>query len=114
MEKSLADYYKEEEGYDLLSTDKGFFAYRYLEDSKSVYVGHFAVAKDERNNGGFSELFGLMVKMAKDIGAKCIIGDVFRNEFNKDQYTNKLLMHIKYGYKVVDVNKDCITMLKEV
>ena len=114
MEKALASYYIEEEGYETMLNEYGFCAYRYDPEHKNFYVGHFAIEKEARNKGQSHKFFRQMKFRAKALGAERLVGDLYLNKYNANEYNNKVLVHLKHGYKVIDVSEKCITVMKEI
>lgn len=110
----LKNYYLKEEGYDLLMDDSGFAAYKYDSENKNMYVGHFYVNPENRvKEGGAYKFFRKLKFRAKALGAERLVGDLFRNNANSEMYEKKLMIHIRHGYKIIDINKNCITVMKE-
>jgi purine-nucleoside phosphorylase len=107
MERMLENYYKIEEGYETIANEDGFCAYRYNDSNNFFYIGHFYAEKSY-------DFFEHVKNIAKEKGAKFLVGDLFLNDFNSDSYTKKLKVHIGHGYKIVDVNNKCITVMKEI
>ena len=106
----LEKYYSKEEGYNTIIDNDGFCAYRFDSENSLFYIGHFF------SEGGKSSyrFFDKVKKIAKNIGAKYLIGDLFLNDFNKNNYTKKLMVHIGHGYKIIDIKNNCITVMKEI
>lgn len=114
MEKALATYYKKEEGYDLINNEFGFCAYRYEDETKNFYIGHFSVEEESRKDGESFKFFNQVRFRAKALGAERLIGDIFMNKFNYAEYTSKVMLHLRYGYKIIDVGEKRITVMKEI
>jgi GNAT superfamily N-acetyltransferase len=114
MEKALASYYKQEEGYETMLNEYGFCAYRYDSENKNFFVGHFAIEEEARKKGESHKFFRKMKFRAKALGAERLVGNLFLNNYNANEYNNKVLIHLKHGYKIIDVNDKCITVMKEI
>ena len=101
------NYWKEEEGYDTFSDPNGFCAYSYYKDE--FFIAHFYV--EARKGGGSFKFFKQVKEYAKSLGAKYITGNVDLTERNKDNYTNKLMIHLRNGYEILDVKDKRITVV---
>ena len=108
MEK-LVKYWKEEEGYSVIYNGNAFCAY--ILNDKEFYIGHAYV--EDRTKGQSYAFFEYMQLVAKELGATYMTGNLDLNEYNKDNYTNKVIIHIRHGYKIVNVTDQRITVLKE-
>lgn len=100
-------YWKEEEGYDTYNTDNGFCVYAI--DNGEYFIAHFFV--DSRKGGGSFKFFKQVKEHAKSLGASFITGNVDFNENNKDNYTKKLMVHLRNGYEILDVSNNRITVI---
>ncbi len=103
-----------EEGFETIINDNGFCAYRFDEKSKNFYIGHFYIDPDSRKQGGSYTFFNQVRFRAKALGAERLVGDLYLNQYNINDYNKKVLVHLKHGYKVIDVNDKCITVMKEI
>ena len=111
----LEQYYRSEEGFETIVNDNGFCAYRYDDKSKNFYIGHFFVNPESRKKDGGSYKFFNQVRFrAKALGAERLVGDLYLNVHNINDYNNKVLVHLKHGYKIIDVTDKCITVMKEI
>lgn len=113
MEKILTQYFAKEEGLETVTTDYGFFAYNYDEKNKNFMIAHFHVDEEQRGKKSY-ELFRIARLRAKSLGAARLVGNLFLNAANSEDYTKKLLIHLKHGYKVAGVFDNCVTVMKEI
>jgi GNAT superfamily N-acetyltransferase len=113
MLNHFEDYFKNESGCTLVTTEYGFFSYSYDSNYKNMFIQHLYVAPENRKQGKAFELFAKVRGVAAGLGAERVVGNLFYNETNKDNFTKKLMLHLRYGYEVIDVQKNCITVIKE-
>ena len=109
----LNDYFLAEEGYEIMSNEDGFCAYKYDVALKNFYIGHFYVTPDGRKSGESYKFYDQIRFRAKALGAENLVADVYINKHNFNEYTKKVLIKIKHGFKIIDVSTNCITMMKE-
>jgi hypothetical protein len=105
----VVKYWKEEEGYDCLYDDNAFCAYSYGDGE--FFIAHLYVEK--RKAGATYSFFNKVKKKAKELGANRITGNLYINEANQDSYSKKVMLHLRHGYKIVSVDSNRITVLKE-
>jgi len=110
METMIEQYYQGEEGFDTLIDEDGFCAYR-VDDNKNFYVGHVFMSPDKRKNS--DKFFNKIRFRTKALGAERIVGDLFLNVHNMKGYNNKVTVFLLNGFKIIDVNDKCITVMKE-
>jgi hypothetical protein len=113
VNENFKNYFLNEEGYTLVEKEYGFFAYSFDPEYKSMFLAHLYVAPEARKNGKTNELFRIIRLRAKSLGAKQVVGNCFLNDANKDNYSKKILLHLRYGYKIIGVHENCITLVKE-
>ena len=103
------EYIKIEEGYDCLSTDNAFCAYSVTGDE--FFVAHCYVRN--RKEGQSKVFFDQVSEKARELGAKYMIGNVDISEYNRDNYTHKLMTMVRYGFEIIAVNTNRVTIYKE-
>ena len=103
----VSKYWELEEGYRTYYDDSGFCAYSCV--SGEFYIAHFYVEKGRSSY----KFFDKIKKIAKELGATHLSGNIDLNEANKENYTNKVLIQLKHGYKIVDVTDKRITVIYE-
>lgn len=103
------DYVKLEEGYDCISTDNAFCTYSHAGDE--FFIAHFYVK--DRSSGKSYKFFNEVCEKAKALGAKYLTGNIDMNEANRDRYTEKLMIQLRHGYKILSISDNRITVYKE-
>ena len=111
MEKMLEQYYLGEEGYDLITNDLGFCAYR-TDENGNFYIGHVFMPKEKRKES--DKFFNQVRFRVKALNCKRIVGDLFVNKYNAENYTRKVTIFLLNGFEIIDVNDKCITIMKEI
>jgi len=104
--KNVANYWKQEEGYDTYFDDDGFYAYSYSDGE--MFIAHCLIEK-----GKSYSFFKKMQDHAKELGATCLTGNLDLNEHNKDAFNRKVMVHLGNGYKVIAITNNRITVLKQ-
>ncbi len=79
MVDNFADYYATEEGYELVAKDYGFFSFSYDPETNNMFLAHVYVNPQGRKEGKTQELFRMIRLRAKSLGAKRVVGNIFRN-----------------------------------
>lgn len=104
----LRNYWKAELGYDTIYDDNGFCAYVHNDDE--FFIAHLYV--ENRKSGGSYKFFNKIKELAKTLGASYLTGNIDLNEANREEYTNKLLIQLRHGYKILNVTDKRITVIK--
>lgn len=107
----LEQYYKGEEGFDVLTNELGFCAYR-TDEHGNFYIGHVFMPEDKRCES--DKFFNQVRFRAKALNCCRIVGDLYRNTYNEDMYTRKVKIFLMNGFSIIDVNNNCITIMKEI
>ena len=105
--ENIANYFKLEEGYETYYDNNAFCVYGVLNDE--FYIAHLYVKDRTKSYSFFKEV----KELAREKGCKIISGNIDINEHNKDDYTKKVLVHLKHGYKIVNVGPNRITVIYE-
>ena len=103
--ENVRKYFLSEEGYETYYDNDNFCIYSISNDE--FFIAHFYV----ENRKESYRFFNQVKKLAKEKGCSYLSGNVDMNDTNKDNYTNKLLIHLKHGYKVARVTENRITVV---
>lgn len=106
--QKVINYWKEEEGYNVIHDDNSFCAYDYYDGE--FFIAHFYVT--ERKGGASYKFFDRIKEEALKLGATRITGNLDLNNANRDNYHNKLMIHLRNGYKVLTITNNRITVIK--
>ena len=101
----IIQYWKLEEGYSTIHDESGFCAYDH--DGEEFYIAHFYVTPGKNAY----KFFNKVKDFARSVGAKYLSGNLHINEANKDNFTNKVLIQLKHGYKIIGVHENRITVV---
>jgi len=96
MEKVIK-YWQAEEGYDTIHDDNAFCAYGYADGE--FFIAHFYV--EDRKGGKARKFFDKVTEVALKKGANRITGNLDMNPANSENYTNKLMIHLRNGYQIL-------------
>lgn len=102
--KAVEKYFQEEQGYSTYYDDNSFCVYDISDDE--FFIAHFYVGNRRRSY----EFFNKIKDLARQKGCTYLSGNIDMNESNYNRYTEKLLIHLKHGYKVVKVTENRITV----
>lgn len=93
---------------DFYATDRGFVNYKV--NGEEFYIEAMCMAKDasKKETGDF---FRHIIEIAKKNGCTYLSGNI---DSTRAKATQRLLAHIRRGYKVVGVSTKYITVVKEI
>jgi len=103
--ENVLEYWKIEEGLDGYYDENGFAAYSVNGDE--FYIGHFYVSQKANSYRFFKKI----KEIAKEKGCKYMSGNLDINEYNKEGFRKKVMVHLGHGYNVVDVTDKRITVV---
>ena len=103
--ENVLKYWKMEEGLDGYYNDDGFMAYSVYGDE--FYIAHCYVADKTKSYGFFKK----MKDIAKEKGCKYMSGNLDINEYNKEGYRKKVMVHLGNGYTIDNVTDKRITVV---
>ena len=108
MEKAVK-YWAIEEGYETIYDDNAFCTYEYSDGE--FYISNFYV--EDRTHGRSRAFFNHVKEKALELGADRITGNLHMNTANKENYSNKVMIHLRNGYKILSVHENRITVIYE-
>ena len=108
MEK-VVKYWKQEEGYDCIWNANCFCAYS-IGDGE-FFIAHFYVK--HRKGGAAKKFFEEVKLVAKSLGCDRLTGVLHLNDANAENYTHKLMIQLRHGYKILSVDTNRITVIYE-
>lgn len=106
-----AKYLKEKSHDEILETECGFASFRMINENKSVYIVDLYVEPDARNKKTASKLADEIVKIAKEKGAKELIGTVVPSAKGS---TMSLKVLLGYGMHLFAANPDLVVFRKDI
>ena len=111
MPSLFAQYKKEREGVEIVETDVSFATYKFVNGGDTVYIIDVYVKPEARRSHAAIELGNVIVEIAKNRGAKYVLGSV-------DPLTNGATESIKgliaWGMKVLKIEGRLILFRKEI
>jgi len=106
-----ADYLMERTEDRIIETDIGFATYRFIPETKSVYIIDLYIHPDHRQKGKASALADSIVAIAKQRGCTELLGSVVPS--NKGS-TSSLKVLLGYGMRLKSSANDFIVFCKEI
>lgn len=103
--ENVRNYFHSEMGYETFYDNDNFCIYSVNNDE--FFIAHFYV-KDRKTTYSF---FDKVKDLARKEKCLYLSGNVDMNESNYGNYTNKLLVHLKHGYKVARITENRITVV---
>jgi GNAT superfamily N-acetyltransferase len=108
-----ASYSLEENGYNIVTKDYGFFTY--LVEGAEFFVGDIYISPDYRNNQLSLELLKDMKLLAKQAKCPIISANTYKeDEKDFERYTRKVRLMIDAGFKIKSVMEHNIIWYMEV
>lgn len=110
-EMSLYAKYLTERTYDsILERPEGFVTYRYIDNTKSVYIMDIYIDPEFRTKGAASKLADVIADQARAKGYKEMLGTVVPSTKNS---TASLKVLLGYGMELKNAGPDLIVFRKE-
>lgn len=110
----FADYLKEEEGYETITTDYGFCSYVLDRNTAEFFCAHLYVKPEYRKKGRGIDFGMELEKFALKNGAKRMTGNIWFNNANKGRFTEKIKIFEAFGFEIETINSNVITMCKKI
>lgn len=108
IDSMFLNYFKELEGQDAITSEFGFLTYRI--SGNECYVHNLYITPEHRNNKRAKALFSSLKQRAKEAGATIITCNVY---FKNAGLKKNIAIYKKQGFKKIQENTNCVTMLKE-
>lgn len=105
--ENVQEYWKTEEGLDTFIDGDSFCAFSVQDDE--FFIGHLYVG-DRKTSYGF---FKKIKEYAREKGCKFLSGNLDLNEYNAEEFTSKVLVHLANNYKIIGVTNNRITVIYE-
>lgn len=106
-----AEYVRERTNDGVIEIEEGFITFRWLHNTKQVYIVDIFVRPDKRNKGFASVLADKVAEMAKVIGYTEVLGTVVPST---NHSTESLRVLLSYGMTLLSASNDLIVFKKDI